>query len=452
MRVKPVFERAIKFLVNRRLQVSMAIANANPDHTRRLVEDKNYDNEATPTIKALIETTWKSALNDAKGRPVQGSNTIKNKCIGVLDVTMEESDGRKTHLYVIACSSTGLQDSVAQETAKIETIWNKSGGCKERISAKIGAPDEAKQYIVAPVGPSTQCYFSVPPTTAISDFSDAQQKAYWKELKIRIKNRQDVLKRIFNVPDNSKLNDDQLKEVERLLKESVYGAKFTVDKLPEDDFKILVDWHKDYLEQPLKDIIAPTIAVAEKSPEEAMQEFCDTYKAFLVPFRYSEEEIKKVLNAATDPCPSDMQELPMRLEILGLRYIDENIISNVRKILSNMNTFLQGCDYLSRKPNHSRIADYFAQCAEDNATIALMKYLDNEPSKKVTSVDWYSTCTEGSESGNIKIKHKPLCGVCDIRFKDRLEWLLEHRVSVIKEGLTLWSICMHTHNHYTICA
>ena len=82
----------------------------------------------------------------------------------------------------------------------------------------------------------------------------------------------------------------------------------------------------------------------------------------------------------------------------------------------------------------------FAQCAEDNATIALI--LRMRPNKKVTSVDWYSTVKD------FEIKHKPLCGVCDIRFKDRLEWLLEHRVSVIKEGLTHWSAyiyaCTHT--------
>ena len=52
-----------------------------------------------------------------------------------------------------------------------------------------------------------------------------------------------MLKRIFKIPDNCELNDDQLKEVETLLRESVYGAKFKVDKLPEIDFKELVYWH-----------------------------------------------------------------------------------------------------------------------------------------------------------------------------------------------------------------
>ena len=77
-----------------------------------------------------------------------------------------------------------------------------------------------------------------------------------------------------------------------------------------------------------------------------------------------------------------------------------------------------------------RLADYFAQCAEDNATIALMEYLKNNyPSKRVASVDWFST--ECSEDGTIV--HKPLCGVCAIRFKDRLELLLlmSSRVSVL---------------------
>ena len=76
-----------------------------------------------------------------------------------------------------------------------------------------------------------------------------------------------------------------------------------------------------------------------------------------------------------------------------------------------------------------RLADYFAQCAEDNATIALMKYLKNNPSKRVASVDWFGT--ECSEDGTIV--HKPLCGVCAIRFKDRLELLLlmSSRVSAL---------------------
>ena len=123
----------------------MAIANANPDHTRRLVEDKDYDNEATSTIKALVETTWESALKDDEGNPVPGSTKIKGKCIGVLDVTMEESDD---HLYVIACSSTGLQDLVSQEDAIFDEIWNYPKGCKERISKAIGDHDIAKLYLV----------------------------------------------------------------------------------------------------------------------------------------------------------------------------------------------------------------------------------------------------------------------------------------------------------------
>ena len=396
-----------------------------------------------------METTWKSALNDANGNPVQGSNMIKNKCIGVLDVTMEESDDQKTHLNVIACSSTGLQDLVAQEIANFETIWNKEGGCKERIDAAISAYNKA---IVAPVGPSTQCYCSVPPTTTVLEFSEVQQKAYWKELEIRIKNRQVVLKRIFQIPptDNCKLNDDQLKEVESLLSKSVYGAKFKVDKLSEDDFKILVNWHKDYFEKSLEDIIASTIAVAEKSPEKAMLDFCVANKAFFLGYGYSPEQIMKLCNAATDPCPRVMQELQMRLEILGLRYLDDQMNAELctsgQYNESTKDRIFQGCDYFCRKVNHSRLADYFAQCAEDNATIALMKYLENASSKKVTSVDWYSTGL--SESGSIT--HKPLCGVCDIRFKDRLEWLLEHRVSVIKEGLSLWSAYIYACTQTTI--
>ena len=414
----------------------MAVENTNPDHTTstgersHLVEDKNYDDEAkspTSAIKTLIETTWKSALTDAKGNSVQGSAMIKGKCIGVLDVTME-SDDQKTHLYVIACSSTGLQDLVAQDTAKFERIWNKPGDCRKRIDAAISAYDKA---IVALVGPSTQRYCSVPSVKAVLEFSEVQQEAYWEELKNRIRNRRGVLKRICKIPDNCELNDDQLKEVERLLKESVYGAKFTVDKLPKVDFQILVNWHKDLLETPLEGTIKSTIAVAEKSPEKAMLDFCVANKAFFLGYGYSPEQIMKLCNAATDPCPRDMQELPMRVEILGLRYLNDKMNAGLRKSGqyngTTMDPILQVCNYLCRKPKHSRLADYFAQCAEDNATLALMEYLEDKPSKKVTSVDWYST--ERSESGNIK--HKPLCGICDIRFKDRLEWLLKHRVSVV---------------------
>ena len=145
----------------------------------------------------------------------------------------------------------------------------------------------------------------------------------------------------------------------------------------------------------------------------------------------------------------------MRVEILGLRYLNDELnhaLSGGGGALnehSKIDHILYVCHNVCAKPKHSRIADYFAQCAEDNATIALMKYLEKKPSKKVTSVDWYSTVKDG------EIKHKPLCGVCDIRFKDRLEWLLEHRVSVIKEGLTLWSAyiyaCTHTQPLHHLC-
>ena len=395
------------------------------------MEDKNYDDEATsPAIKALVETIWESALKDAEGNPAEGSATIKGKCIGVLDVTMEESDDQKTHLYVIACSSTGLQDLVGGRTATFAGIWE---GCMRRIRTAIRTHVELNNMLctVAPVGPSTQGYCSVPSITAVSEFSEVQQEAYWEELQDRVTNRRSVLKRIFNIPDNCKLDAHQLKTLEMLLRRSVYEAKFKVDKLPEEDFKVLVHWHKNLLETPLEGTIESTITVARKSPDEVICEFCVANEAFFSCYGYSPIQIKKLLEAATDPCPRDMQELPMRVEILGLRYLNDQMNAGLRTRGqyndSTMDPILQNCHYFCRKPKHSRIADYFAQCAEDNATLALMEYLEKKPSKKVTSVDWYSTGL--SENGNIK--HKPLCGVCDIRFKDRLEWLLEQRVSVV---------------------
>ena len=57
-----------------------------------------------------------------------------------------------------------------------------------------------------------------------------------------------------------------------------------------------------------------------------------------------------------------------------------------------------------------------------------MKYLEDDPSKKVTSVDWFNTKLDGEK---IPCVHKDLCGVCAIRFQDRLEWLLSSQVSAL---------------------
>ena len=431
-----------------RLHVSMAIANENPDHTTsiggrsRLVEDKYYDDEATspatsPTIRSLVRTAWESALKaktDDEGRLIitkASKDAFKSRCIGVLDVTMDD----QTHQYVIACSSTGLTDLVVGTEADFAKSWD---GCMQRIE-EITAHDEIKP-IIAPVRPSTQCYCSVPSTTAVSEFCEDQKKAYWHEIENRIKNRRGVLRNLFQIPQDKdecicKLSDAQFMKLQKHLSDSVYWAKFVVDILPVEDFQVIVDWHRDLIEKPLKDTIQSTVITGQQSPKETMHAFCVDNADFFSYFGYSQEKIKKLLEAATDPCPIDMQEVCKRVETLGLRYLNEEMNNNVlrkegRFNNSTMDQILQVCHNACRKPKHSRLADYFAQCCEDNATIALMEYLEKNPNKNVISVDWYSTvwCIESSK---IQIKHKPLCGVCNIRFKDRLEWLLEHRVSVI---------------------
>ena len=105
------------------------------------------------------------------------------------------------------------------------------------------------------------------------------------------------------IPDNCKPNDDQLKKLETLLRESVYGAKFEVDKLPEIDFIELVYWHEVLFKSP-QEVIESTITVSRRSPDNVMDDFCVCFSRFRVYPRTNQE-------ATTDPCPRDIQELPM---------------------------------------------------------------------------------------------------------------------------------------------
>ena len=134
---------------------------------------------------------------------------------------------------------------------------------------------------------------------------------------------------------------------------------------------------------------------------------------------------EEILKAATDPCLNNKEE--HGVEMPGLHHLDEKRPNDGHE--STITILRAFCYAICFKP----LSDYFAQCAEDNATIALMKYLKNNyPSKKVASVEWFSTAAEWSEGGDfIKVTHKPLCGVCAIRFKDRLEQLLSSQVSAL---------------------
>ena len=365
----------------------MAAASANPAIQ---VTAKKYSKNVSPEIVNVIETTWKSAL-DGYGTS-NDKKEIKTKSIGVLDVKMED----QTHLYVIACSSHGLNDIIVAEVAKIARIWKDR---KDDISKKIKGVWVNDICIIADVGPSTQCYCSIPSTRAVTEFNKDEQKAYWDEIKQRLENRKRELESKF-----SKTNDVQHRQLAKLLWKSVFGAKFKVDKLPKKDFELLVDWHKGLIEKPVENTITSFIELAKQPYEDVIPYLCDKFEHL--------KGKENLLKAATDP--ENKNELPKRLEILGLRFLDREGI------------LFSACLHVCIKPNLSRIADYFAQCAEDNATIALMEYLESNPSKKVASLDWFSTKWSKGDAVD-----KPLCGVCAIRFKDRLEWLLSSQVSAL---------------------
>jgi len=74
-------------------------------------------------------------------------------------------------------------------------------------------------------------------------------------------------------------------------------------------------------------------------------------------------------------------------------------------------------------PITSTLADIVAQCAEDNAAVKLLNFLDTVETDSI-NINWYSTQRRGNE-----INHLPLCAVCSIRFGERLKELLEQKLS-----------------------
>ena len=187
---------------------------------------------------------------------------FKSRCMGVLDVTMED----QTHLYVIACSTTGLTDLLSQEMANFAKTWEES---KERIKDQVkDIRDLNLQYppIIADVGSSTQCYRTVP-AREVSEFSTDKQEAYWEEIKQRLQKRIKVLRESLELElHNPKLNADQCTKFKKILKESVFRVKFKSNHFPEEEFKELVKWHQDLIEEP--DTLVTFFELAKMSHEE----------------------------------------------------------------------------------------------------------------------------------------------------------------------------------------
>ena len=499
------------------------------------VNVKSYDGQDDSTATQLIKKVWELA-----------TKAVKSRCIGVLDATMEDN----THLYIISCSSFGQTDLVTAQPADFANKWAnfKSRTLETAVRKVVGSQDE---YKIAPVGPSTQCYRSVPPTTPLSHFPETDQKAYREEIKNRTKNRRDVLRKelgfdppltpeqrddfvrhlkctseqsndelisllqhkqltleqrnelvhfrdqqlrqlckqhfdflmtnadqtlqeeFFSIlnseeftpdPDRladverkitrtcnsdalsqhkeqqtrireqmdtllsfvtyTKLTTEQIVKLEHCLKESVFGAKFKSDNLPENDFEILIDWHKDLIEKPFQYTEEQLLTGIDADPENAITRFCTNEDNKIV-FQKLDfpDDLHARLMKATNPRPQNREELVSRCKNLGLDKLEEKLNSYF-KTASGQNckdVILQICgSAVPNLLNLSRIADYYAQCAEDNATIELVKYCTNGHTKKVKSVDWISTIFVD------EILDKPLCPVCAIRFKDRLKYLLDH--------------------------
>lgn len=77
----------------------------------------------------------------------------------------------------------------------------------------------------------------------------------------------------------------------------------------------------------------------------------------------------------------------------------------------------------------SALCDVVAQCAEDNVGIYLCHLLDQGLFKKEKvkslNMEWYSTCRDR----NGEQVHKPLCGLCENRFVQRLQYLISARLA-----------------------
>jgi hypothetical protein len=72
----------------------------------------------------------------------------------------------------------------------------------------------------------------------------------------------------------------------------------------------------------------------------------------------------------------------------------------------------------------SKIADAVAQCAEDNATLALVDHLNHLEEKPVSvSIEWCATQRLSGE-----IEQKDLCFVCKERFQERLKELVTRAI------------------------
>ena len=363
-----------------------------------LVQEKNFNQESrTSYIRYLIKAIWDSISKGSK-------DAFKDKSIGVLDATLDD----QSHLYVIACSSTGLNNMVAGEGPTFKQI------CKQ---LKLGV-----NCLIANIGPSTQCYCAVPPTTPLSEFDEDEQEAYCDEIEKRMTNHKTLLQRLLDYREHTKLSDDQLKKLKAFLKNSIFTAKFK-GQLSEEDIDEVVNWHKSLIEGDnwIEVIIC---LIKDLSPGEYVGNFLS------LPRKLSQQKVENLEANIVKLLKADQRKFNYeQYKQLELDTTDEKLNNDLKLKPPNDFIIRRFCEY---SVNYARLGDYLAQCAEDNATVTLIKHLNTKGKKlgkKVASVDWFGT--ELSKSGTIV--HKPLCGVCAIRFKDRLEWLLlmSSRVSVL---------------------
>eukprot|EP00047_Mylnosiga_fluctuans_P007394 m.253027 g.253027 ORF g.253027 m.253027 type:complete len:461 (+) comp18117_c0_seq1:61-1443(+) len=105
----------------------------------------------------------------------------------------------------------------------------------------------------------------------------------------------------------------------------------------------------------------------------------------------------------------------------GLEPFDKNLEARGPGGVHNQTPILQLLACFCIPTDLSRLADYFAQCAEDNASLEVHQYLKDpvHAAQHVASATWYSTELSGTVA-----QHKPLCPVCFMRFIPRLKALL----------------------------
>jgi len=221
----------------------------------------------------------------------------------------------------------------------------------------------------------------------------------------RIENRVNNLQTLKDLP-----LEERIKTITKALQNSIIGEKIisNPDLIPEDIMTMSL-WYNELIENQEKCIEIMRKVITDD--KDFKQKYLESFSPILISL------LRKIVeNQETTP-EKKKEIFSKTCEEFGIRKIEFLYGLPSCTIVNALATNLG----LLPNPSTTALADFVAQCAEDNAGICLINELDNFSFRSIT-VEWFAAWKPKKE-----IEIKPLCFFCKIRFGARLTELIDKK-------------------------